>query len=431
MNIYISVIEVILYYISAVFISTKILNAHCSQTRIILSIFGFIPLLSALMLNDKDSAFIIVELYLLIEIFITKFVLKELRLFRIIKTYLFIFFSNIMLSACADCIFAVEDNLNWQIELVVNILTSIGIWGFCLTKFTIKIQKILYLTSNFIKILMLVMLLICSILSVLIIKSSFFESYSKIHHLTKYLFVVLILIFSLIVPLIIIYSMTNKHMKSISQNYQQQIDAQAKFYVQLSKSNFELRRFKHDYKNMEIGLRKLISDGKNKEALEMLNNQNITLNSTSLRFDTGNGIVDALLAGKQQQADEINTIISFEGAVPNESIQPIDLCIIFGNPLDNAIEACANIADEYTKEIHLSCVCNSGFIFIEITNPVQQRVEIQGNFPKTTKSDSEVHGFGLYSLDQIIQKYDGEITCQCDDNTFKLAMDFSIPHHKN
>ena len=158
--------------------------------------------------------------------------------------------------------------------------------------------------------------------------------------------------------------MTNTHMKSIFQNYQQQIDAQAKFYVQLSKSNFELRRFKHDYKNMEIGLRKLISDGKNKEALEMLNNQNITLNSTSLRFDTGNGIVDALLAGKQQQADEINTIISFEGAVPNESIQPVDLCIIFGNPLDNAIEACANIADEYTKEIHLSCVCNSGFIFI-------------------------------------------------------------------
>ena len=81
MNIYISVIEVILYYISAVFISTKILNAHCSQTRIILSIFGFIPLLSALMLNDKDSAFIIVELYLLIEIFITKFVLTPVSKF--------------------------------------------------------------------------------------------------------------------------------------------------------------------------------------------------------------------------------------------------------------------------------------------------------------------------------------------------------------
>ena len=112
---------------------------------------------------------------------------------------------------------------------------------------------------------------------------------------------------------------------------------------------------------MEIGLRKLISDGKNKEALEMLNNQNITLNSTSLRFDTGNGIVDALLAGKQQQADEINTIISFEGAVPNESIQPVDLCIIFGNPLDNAInEKCSRIKktilsmmDEYTASYYI------------------------------------------------------------------------------
>lgn len=220
--------------------------------------------------------------------------------------------------------------------------------------------------------------------------------------------------------------MTNKHMKSISQNYQQQIDAQAKFYVQLSNSNFELRRFKHDYKNMEIGLRKLISEGKNQEALDMLNNQNTTLNSTAVTFDTGNGIVDALLISKQQQADEINAVISFEGAVPNESIQPVDLCIIFGNPLDNAIEACANIADEYPKEIHISCVCNSGFAFIEITNPVQHKVEIQGNFPKTTKSNREIHGFGLYSLDRIIQKYDGEITCQCNDNIFTLAMDFSL-----
>ena len=80
---------------------------------------------------------------------------------------------------------------------------------------------------------------------------------------------------------------------------------------------------------MEIGLRKLISDGKNKEALEMLNNQNITLNSTSLRFDTGNGIVDALLAGKQQQADEINTIISFEGAVYQTNQSSRLTCALF------------------------------------------------------------------------------------------------------
>ena len=414
-NIYISVIEVILYYICSIFISTRILNTDCSIIRIMISMLGFTPLLFGLIINDKNLAFTIIESYLFIEILLTKFTVPKISVFKIIKIYLFIFFFNTLFGICIDYIFSFAKNINWQIELFVNLLTSAGIILICHTRQTEKIKRMLNLTPHFIKTLMLITLIICSLLSVLIIKSSFFDIYSKKEDLIKSLFMSLVLLFSLIMPIIIIYSMTNTHMKSIFQNYQQQIDAQAKFYVQLSKSNFELRRFKHDYKNMEIGLRKLISDGKNKEALEMLNNQNITLNSTSLRFDTGNGIVDALLAGKQQQADEINTIISFEGAVPNESIQPVDLCIIFGNPLDNAIEACANIADEYTKEIHLSCVCNSGFIFIEITNPVQQRVEIQGNFPKTTKSDSEMHGFGLYSLDQIIQKYDGEITCQCDD----------------
>ena len=426
MNIYVSVIEVILYYIFSLSISTKILNAHISALRIVISILGFIPLLLTLMINDNDWSFTTVEIYLLIEILFTKLTVSEVSIFKIIKIYLFVFFFNTLLSVCIDYIFSLEKNIDGQIELTVNILTSTGIILLCHTKQTKKIQKIINLTPNFIKTLMLVMLIVYSLLSVLIIKSSFFESHSSINNLTTYLFVILILLFSLIVPIIIIYSMTNKHMKSISQNYQQQIDAQAKFYVQLSNSNFELRRFKHDYKNMEIGLRKLISEGKNQEALDMLNNQNTTLNSTAVTFDTGNGIVDALLISKQQQADEINAVISFEGAVPNESIQPVDLCIIFGNPLDNAIEACANIADEYQKEIHISCVCNSGFAFIEITNPVQHKVEIQGNFPKTTKSNREIHGFGLYSLDRIIQKYDGEITCQCDDNIFTLAMDFSL-----
>lgn len=206
-----------------------------------------------------------------------------------------------------------------------------------------------------------------------------------------------------------------------------QIAAQSRFYSQLSKSNFELRRFKHNYKNTNIALTKLLSEGKSDEALKLIEAQNQELNSTSVQFDTGNGIVDALFTDKQNQADKINTTIKFEGAVPGNAIDAVDLCIIFGNPLDNAIEACSEIDTDTPKEIHIRCVCNSGFAFIEMTNPVQKKVEIRGNLPETTKPDKEMHGFGLYSLEKVIKKYDGKVTCECDETAFKLSMEFSIP----
>lgn len=178
---------------------------------------------------------------------------------------------------------------------------------------------------------------------------------------------------------------------------------------------------------MRIGLTRLLAEGKSEEALKLLEAQNQEIDSTAVAFDTGNGIVDALLTDKKRQADEINTTISFEGAVPGDSIEAVDLCIIFGNPLDNAIEACAEIDKEPPKEIHISCVCNSGFAFIEIKNPVLKKVEIRSNLPETTKPNKEMHGFGLYSLEKVIKKYDGEVSCECDKTTFKLSMEFCIP----
>ena len=239
--------------------------------------------------------------------------------------------------------------------------------------------------------------------------------------------IVMTIIFYLSILFLISYSLTNNYLMKLSKDYEKQIRVQSEHYVQLANATQELRCFKHDYNNMRLGITALIREKRIVEALDVLDNQKIDITTTFLKYDTGNGIVDALLTDKQRQADNINTTITFEGAVPRDSIEAVDLCIIFGNPLDNAIEACAEIDAEAPKEIHISCACNSGFVFIEITNPVQKKVEIRGNLPETTKPDKEMHGFGLYSLEKVIKKYDGEVTCECDETIFKLSMELSIP----
>lgn len=426
-NVTISFIELVLYHICILSVCLNIFNAQLHKSRIIISFLCFVPLLIIFQLNDAFTSFVSISIYMVVEIIIMKWTLKNIKTMSIIRIYIFLFFFNTMICTYADFIFKIEDSVNVFFELLCNFVTISIIILISFTKAGLKIKQIVFWIPFSIKNILLILLITCSLLSVVIIKEPIFEQYTKTNHFIKYLFIILIVLFSLIVPILIIYSITNKYMKYSSKNYKNQIASQSRFYTQLSQSNFELRKFKHNYKNMEIGLRKLISEGKTKEALELLDVQNHEIDSTSIPFDTGSGIVDALLADKQKQADTINTKILFEGAVPGEMIKAVDLCILFGNPLDNAIEACAKLNSGTLKEIHIDCVCNSGFVFIEIKNPVQKKVEIRGNLPETTKPDKELHGFGLYSLEQVIKKYDGEVTCECDDKTFILSMDFSIP----
>ncbi len=230
----------------------------------------------------------------------------------------------------------------------------------------------------------------------------------------------MIVLFTLIVMAVIMYSMTNRIIKNKAENYEKLITAQYDYYTQLSRSYLEIRRFKHDYKNMQIGLKKLLSDNKTKEALAMLATMDEQPDN-HIRFNTGNSIVDALLSDKLKAAEENHIVIVFEGTVPVNAVENVDLCVIFGNALDNAMEACEKIHSP--SEIHILSKCSGSFALIEISNPVSEKVEIHNILPETTKPDSDIHGFGLYSIQQVIKKYDGTIKCECDDSVFRLSIE--------
>ena len=180
---------------------------------------------------------------------------------------------------------------------------------------------------------------------------------------------------------------------------------------------------------MKIGLSQYLKEKDCAGALDMLNSAAIDMQRSSddiVGFDTGNGIVDAILADKQSRAKTNNIKIIFSGSVPPNSIAPTDLCIIFGNTLDNAIEACEKISDDIERIIFVTCRCNSGFVFIDITNPVAEDVVINGINVETSKLDKASHGYGLYSLNKTVKKLDGEVKLSCENKIFKVEIDFSI-----
>ena len=86
----------------------------------------------------------------------------------------------------------------------------------------------------------------------------------------------------------------------------------------------------------------------------MLNKCDSLLKQTTqslIKFDTGNGIVDAILTEKQEKATTVNTVITFNGAIAASAITATDLSVIFGNTLDNAIEACEKLQTDIKRNI--------------------------------------------------------------------------------
>ena len=422
----ISFIESVLYYICMLTVSVKLLDAEYSKIKIGVSFLIFVPVIIAAIFCDQETMITIQGIFQFIEIITAKLCIKKVRILSIASVYCFLFMLNVMLESVPGIFLTLNESQRSNVEFSVNIMTFIACMIICFTKLRIKTGQILKFTSKTVKRLVLSLLLCCAISVAIVTDTLDHNNASYQIQVIKIMFLIIITLLSLALPVMILYSVTNKHIKNQAENYERQINAQSEHYALLSESNFELRRFRHDYKNMCIGLSKLISKGKNDEALKMLEKQNLNISPSLTLFDTGNGIVDALLADKQKQADKINTRISFEGAVPSDAIKPTDLCVIFGNTVDNAIEACQKIETTDKKIISVSCICRSGFVFIRITNPVVQKVRLNGHIPETTKTDKNHHGLGLYSLDKVVRQYDGEVSFECDDKEFSVSVELAL-----
>ena len=141
---------------------------------------------------------------------------------------------------------------------------------------------------------------------------------------------------------------------------------------------------------------------------------------------TGNRVADALLSEKLETAKKINTDIVFKGSIHPSLIAPIDICIIFGNALDNALEACGKFPLEQSKIILISSRFENNFLFIRIQNPVIIDIKVIGNKIATTKADANHHGIGLNSIEQAVKKYSGDMQVLCNNNVFTLELDLDL-----
>lgn len=172
------------------------------------------------------------------------------------------------------------------------------------------------------------------------------------------------------------------------------------------------KAFRHDIKNHLSVLEGLLSTGRIEHALHYLKKIEDTSSSLSFLCQTGNPVIDILLAGKLEsaEADGINTEVSL--ILPkNCGIDDFDLCTIFANALDNAINAC-RLADS-EKSIHIRGECQGGFYMLEFENTC-----LPGPLPPM--------GTGLSNINTAARKYHGAMQTEKTADTFQLNILLSI-----
>lgn len=427
-------VETYVYLIVLSLISVKLLDSSLRKNAVFVSLLEMLPTLAIYKLVTlapyKDLLMLAVSL--IIPLICSKFLLEEVKTVQLIYVFFLMYVFNAIFSYCFLFFLPKNEIVKICIEFTpFVIMLTLSIIVSC-TRISERIKLVLNWTSRKVKILLLATMVLCMLIICWVylaceapatLKSSKFIYFGCIT------LVWMIVLLSISYPILVLNSATNTYLKHLTRNYETQIANQAEHYTAIAKANFELRRFRHDFKNISLGVKALITDGKPDEAVEVLERiKNDIYGSTDfvLDFDTGNGIVDALLVDKQQKSAAANTVIKFEGSVPSNGIDATELCVIFGNTLDNAIEACQKINSKETKTIDVRCESGNGFMFIRISNPTNRDVTIINNTVETTKDNKQLHGFGIYSLNQTVKKHDGDLKLVCKNKKFIVDISMSL-----
>lgn len=246
-------------------------------------------------------------------------------------------------------------------------------------------------------------------------------NYTELYHL-GITFLWILVAFIIAVILLIKYIVNNER------GYQQELflelqnaknDMLENSLRELEKSFAIWKSSVHDYKHAILYMEHLISENRIEELQQYLHKENKKLEQSSHYYKTGNSMLDVIVNTKYKLMQEKNILFMSDIVVSEKlPIAEIDLGILLGNLLDNAIEAAQACKTPY---ISLVIKYHNSLLEMEITNSYTGE---QSSDFRTTKEDKLFHGIGLKSVENIVERYEGFMEKQVEEEvvTVKIEM---------
>lgn len=192
------------------------------------------------------------------------------------------------------------------------------------------------------------------------------------------------------------------------------IDIQKNHYEDLLSSQEEVKRIRHDIKSRFLGILALLKSGRVDDGIVQIQDDLNVLKDTENAINTGHPAIDAVIERKEEICKNNNILLNLTyNYLEKITISEVEIAVVLGNILDNAIESCEKIKND-KKQIIGIIASDKQNIIIDIKNS-----SFKNNGLKSTKNNKDEHGYGLKSISHIAERHNGYAKYTYNESEFR------------
>ncbi len=239
-----------------------------------------------------------------------------------------------------------------------------------------------------------------------------------------------IVLSGIVLPILIFILAARRYAVEKTIIQEEYISSELEYINQYKKSQEETRAFRHDIANNLSLLAAMMDEGKSEEAKEYLDGLLGDVRGMSPKYVTGDEMLDCIVGMKASRMDEEEIDFKLDGMIDGGlGMKPVDVCNIFANALDNAIEACERIPEKTDRWVSLLVKRTDKFFSIKLSNSVKEEKNgisldklFDGISRKTSKKDKNLHGFGTLNMKKALEKYGGMLKSEQEGDAFTVSI---------
>ena len=215
---------------------------------------------------------------------------------------------------------------------------------------------------------------------------------------------------------------TEQHRAELEEQDKKMLQMKVKAMEEQYREMLKSRKIVHDMKNHLLALKKYTQEQDWKGLEEYLNELSRDILDYNYQIWTGNHMLDMILNQKEKEAEKQKTQMQISTEVfTTLPFSDREIISLFGNLLDNALEACEQIK-EGERWIHIKMKKKNQLLYIEIVNAAKNTgIQIDENFV-STKKDGVLHGYGMKNIRDIVEQYNGMFQCKSQEDRFEVVI---------
>lgn len=194
-------------------------------------------------------------------------------------------------------------------------------------------------------------------------------------------------------------------------------------YDEIKSVYMDMRGWRHDYHNHMQVMKAQLALGNTEEMGAYLDQLERELDRVDTFVRSGNLMVDAILNSKLTLARRQEVAVNCSAKAPERlSVEDVDLCVILGNLLDNALEACAQVEKE-KRFLRLYLTVNKSQLYFSVQNAAKEEPDFEASRYISRKRGN--HGLGMKRVKAAVDKYDGYLNLANEPGIF--AAEVTMP----